>query len=921
MGLIGRINSVVLREISEANIKILGDIVAAEDFSLDLIEESATAGRNMFLWIRKADAYLQSFQSCKDTVLKLERLQQRRADCETEIGLMANDLNKLQTTVDKQRQKETNAQEVVDQAKEELYQCTKRASRCKLLVQHLTLHFSIWEQAFAKFEDKSTIVSGNSILAAASLEYLSILDQDTRRSMKQRWQKILSSNGVKFSTNFRLEKFVGSREELYNWRLAGLPESSLNLENALVLKMNTRPKLVFDPNDTCIQWLKKYGETSKRTVSITSAKDKDQAIKVQGCLEKGGTLIIDFFDGAVVGLVASLLDQVVRETEGQKTIKIEDMWYNFDEGFDFILLTRDAKVIYLADMQKKCCIVNFALDSQGLQQSISSMLSSVFEPELEEAHLAALQSQLEKRAFLANNQDKILKKLILNTDEQLLEEEDYLKMLEKFSEAASQLGKETQNQAVVEENQKSYQNYLLTLLVDCYLLLNRFAEWERLLKLSANYYLRIAHRCILSCGVSVKDDLNKNIILDIIRDVFNSVSSGVSKEIRLFMLVDLCVITLKMFGQFRQDLWNYIINANTNTKKSTKDDLDLDLGDSLWKKLQNLRSMIPDIEMEHLPALIQTFKSASQVGVEKAMHDALSKTVELSSLERLAMYVSFVPENFNLCLELFAEDVLPGSRWKTTSFTDRLKMTSHDQPLIYLPVVSCDYAALTIEIRDKLGAAPQIIYCAASTLPKVLAVLNRAVFDGIPVIMTEFHLNPNLHEPVCRFLRELKERDYVESAFRLALILPQDFREIPVELSDMAVKLLELNDENTDDSLVSIFGKVKTTAFSGSTLKLQNTAINAMLAFHSLRTRSIFGDHAFLGKVTLSELDLQALASFLNEMGRMKLPLDAADLPVVEQTMLTMFFGCIDNPVDSAVVCWFWHQAFIQDQKNALTLR
>lgn len=924
MSLLTKITTVVLREVTEPNIKAINEMVSSADFTLDLIEESAASAKFLAIWCQKVDTYLQNYVICRDTVFKLEGLRVKLGEINIKMSMMEKEMDKIQAALGEEFQKQTLAQSDVDSAKGELEESAERAAQCKQLVQHLTLHFTIWEQSFKKLEDKSIIIGGNSILAASSLEYLSILDKELRRLTKNQWQKILSGNYVKFSTNFRIEKFVGNQLELYNWRLAGLPESGLNLENALVMKMTQRPKLVFDPNDTCLEWLKKYGVSSQREVSITSLKDKDQAKKLQICLEKGGLLIVDFFDGEVTGLVASLLEKIVRENEGQKTIKVEDMWYNFDEKFDFILLTRDATVMKIKEMQLQCCIINFSLDSVGLHQSLASLIASIFNPELEKQHLENLKSQLQKRAYLANNQDNILKRLILNSDEILLEDLEYQEMLEKFSETASFLGKEgtDKDKDKPEEEERSAQTYLLTLLVDCYLMLERFAEWEGLLKLSANSYLKIVERCIMRANIGKIENLTKEGNLVILRDVFNSVAGGVSREIRLFMAVDLCVIVLKLYSQFRQDLWTYIITSNSKKKeRENTGDIELELADSLWKKLQNLRSMIPEIEMEQLPVLIQTFKQAPVIGVEEAMKDALSKTVELSSLERLAMYVSFIPENFNLCLEIFAEDVLPGSRWKSFSVVDGLELISYDQPIIFLPQGSCDYALLTENIKQRFNSNPFILHCGNSTWQKVSATLDRAANNGYIVVLSEFNLNKSLHESVCRYMREIKTRPRVNQDFRLAIILPPDNKNIPVELSNMSIKLLEQFDESTGDTLDAVYSQVDREALSQTSTKQQNMCLNTLLAFFAIKRRSFFGDQAFLGPLKPTELDLKALVDLLNEVGRLKLHSTASDLVFMEQATFTMFFGGVSNAVDDGVLKWFWHQGFIGEQKPAIVLR
>lgn len=920
MNYLAKINAAALREISDDNIDRIRDLASQADFQADIAAESAQAVKFVCEWCSRVKVYLENYLSLRPTLQQLEKLETSYSKNKRKLAELQQELDDINEGLNESMKTMSLLQMEYEGLKGDLDRTSQRTKRTKQITQFLSVHFSIWETRLKKFTEKAAVVDGNCVLSSACIEYLGQLEEDTRKRLKVQWQRALSARSIKFSLNFDLSKFLGTRFEIYKWRLAGLPESSLNFENALILKYNKKRKLIYDPNDTCLNWLTKMSKKGDFKSQLSSLNDPKLVTRIQSCLEKGEALMIDFYTGEPNGVVSSLLRPEVRDTEGQSTIRVEDMWYAYDSRFDLILLTRDEKVISKPELKTSCCVTKFILDSQGLQEAIKSQLSQIFDPEAEQLQLELLKTQLEKKAYVEDSQAKILRRLVLNSDDAVIEDDEYLTMLQKYSELSAELEKESKTNINEMEETRASTDNLLALLVEIYKMCERFSAWSPSLKMSANGYLKVVDRCVRISGAKTAADFTKELSMSILRDVFNVMSGGVNSEVRLFMLVDLCVTILKQYHHFRQDLWNYVISPGSS-KRGSVSDLSIDLGGSVWQKLQVLRTMVPTIEMEHLPVLMQIFRQISSIGLEAALQEATSKTESLSSLERLAMYISFMPESFDLCLEIFAEDVLPGSSKQAgSSLEGMLNKATFDQPTVFLVENSCDYDELAQSISKSMKIKTIVIFSGNITWDKLKAALEKAMINGQIVILSEFNLNKDLYYPITRFLRELQGKTRLNKAFRLVLTIPGNIQDIPVELMSMSVKLGQHTESNSS-GIAPFFKNIDIDSHIKSGIVLQNISLNAALFYYILYTRSLFGNEAFFHPMILADSDLDALFALLNSTAKMQLRQTKSEVQGLMMKTAAIVFGLSINLIDKATLDHFWQQAFEYETKNVIRLR
>ena len=849
LGLIPKLSGVDPRELPHENIEQLNEIVNSADYDPDSVAESATSAKYLCLWSLAIHKYLSYYGKIKPKIDALESVRKNYERMKHEIRILEEELaDKRKDLVELEESKSASERE--QRELEDKRENTRRKIKSlNNLVEFLKLHFSNWEEGFKKLDDRLLVVTGNSLLAGACIEYFGILEKPYRKKLLAGWQKILSGFGIKMSPNFQLHEFLIPKQEVYSWVLSGLPSSSINLENATIMKYNQKAKVIFDPNDTCLTWMKQQ-KSSKggKEIVISSVADPNLSAKLQQALEKGLNLIIDFFNGDLDGVLSYLLMPTLAIIEGQKTIKIEDMWYNYDDQFDFFLVTRDKKVLSRREVQVKCCLVKFSLDADGKSKSIRSLLSQIFDSERQAKLIEQEQTLLEKKQAVNSNQENILRKLNVNTDDAILEDSEYVEVLKDYQITNAKVEKEVAEEANrVQLNlyERTPIDPLVSGLMDMFSTLERFSVHEPYLQFSMNHFLTIISRIVAKMDIKSIDEFNKDSCLAVIAKVYNVVTAGAVQETKLFILIDLCVSITKIYNQFRGDVWNYVISPKKGSTGADGEDINLE--PSIWQSLKNLQTMIPGLQMDHLPVLVSSFNKIAELGIRGAVKQATSKIGHITSLEKLALCISFLPDNFNLCLEIFAEDVLPGTRRKPVPVEDVLEMCHYDQPLIYMQPNSFDYMDLGTKITEKLKTTSRVIYCGNSTWNQIKQHLDQAITTGTVVILSEFSLFPEIHEQTSRYMREIENSSIPKNPnFRLIISTKPSDNRMSVELISMSVKVLDSGEDSSQSghpagALVPYLNLMNVEALKGSPLRLQNVVLHTLFACYVVATRAKYG--------------------------------------------------------------------------------
>lgn len=157
-----------------------------------------------------------------------------------------NDLNqKLQTKIEFKEEKERN-----------INICQERMNRAVRLITGLAGERIRWIDTIRNIETNSVNVTGDILLSAGAVAYLTPFTDKYRRDLFSQWQNVIAEQQVPHSEDCLPVSILGEPVQIRQWQLDGLPRDYLSTENAVLVSCSKRWPLFIDPQGQANKWVK-----------------------------------------------------------------------------------------------------------------------------------------------------------------------------------------------------------------------------------------------------------------------------------------------------------------------------------------------------------------------------------------------------------------------------------------------------------------------------------------------------------------------------------------------------------------------------------------------------------------------------------------------------------------------------------------
>ena len=90
-------------------------------------------------------------------------------------------------------------------------------------------------------------LTGDILISSGMIAYLGAFTMSFRSELADDWVKLCQDKEIPNSGKFSLERVLGNPVLIRNWGLAGLPNDSFSIENAIVNDKTKRWPLFIDP--------------------------------------------------------------------------------------------------------------------------------------------------------------------------------------------------------------------------------------------------------------------------------------------------------------------------------------------------------------------------------------------------------------------------------------------------------------------------------------------------------------------------------------------------------------------------------------------------------------------------------------------------------------------------------------------------
>jgi dynein heavy chain, axonemal len=130
---------------------------------------------------------------------------------------------------------------------DEVEMCRRKLERAETLLGSLGGEGDRWKSAAGELQLIYNCLPGDILISCGLIAYLSPLTSPYRSKCVTEWHKLCAGFDIPQSPLFNFITIFGSPIKTQNWNIAGLPNDTFSIENAIIMNSSARYSLFIDP--------------------------------------------------------------------------------------------------------------------------------------------------------------------------------------------------------------------------------------------------------------------------------------------------------------------------------------------------------------------------------------------------------------------------------------------------------------------------------------------------------------------------------------------------------------------------------------------------------------------------------------------------------------------------------------------------
>lgn len=113
-----------------------------------------------------------------------------------------------------------------------------------------------WSQVVVDLGKLYIDLTGDVLLASGYVAYLGAVTLSYRETLLDKWTSLCKAFHIPCSPVFKLAAVLGNPVTIRDWVIAGLPNDSFSVDNAIIIASSRRWPLLIDPQGQANKWIK-----------------------------------------------------------------------------------------------------------------------------------------------------------------------------------------------------------------------------------------------------------------------------------------------------------------------------------------------------------------------------------------------------------------------------------------------------------------------------------------------------------------------------------------------------------------------------------------------------------------------------------------------------------------------------------------
>ena len=602
-----------------------------------------------------------------------------------------------------------------------------------------------WRQERAKFETNMSVLCGDSLLAAAFVEYCGPLDQSARSSILESWRTLLEEKRLEYTKSSSVSDHLISSEERQRWVKQSLPDDDLWVENAVILSRSRRYPLFIDPSDRIRGYLEK--SSSPQRLIVTSFLSHDFLKATENAIRFGYPLLIEDADH-IQPVVFPLLREY-RNEAGRILTSLGKQDIDVAPGFKLYLSTRSPSAYFPPFLTSKLSVIGFTVTKNSLRSQCLMEALKHDRPDLETRRSQIYEAHTILTLRLRELEKELLESLY-KSEGKILDNNAVMSTLAKLKSEAQEINQkvaDTDNlMAEINENTAAYQG-LADAAAAIFSILESLSAVNHWYRFSLSQFLGIFDAALHESGTIDKPGTERSSMLvhRLCSMTIQKVGPSLHKDDRLLLALKiLSIMDLKKQTLPLAHIAKCFLQSDCSIESQSKE-LDYNRGPKIPKSFVHAYTVIDGNDLDRLMYLASSQKSRLIHALESYVLDAfqLSELSDDIELNRLVSEDKPVSDLIALCAQ-------PGN-----DVSHRVEELAQLNLTIYKPIaMGSSEGTLTAE-----------------------ATIIQAARKGWWVLLHNFHLCLNWLPSLNQLLRRL----VMHKKFRVFITLELS-RQLPVDL-------------------------------------------------------------------------------------------------------------------------------------------